>query len=53
MLYHSKNYRENTCYIIAKITERIYVTFLYHSKNYRENICSIVAKITVRIHVIS
>jgi hypothetical protein len=25
MLYHSKNYREKTYYIIAKITERIHV----------------------------
>jgi hypothetical protein len=38
MLYHSKNYRENACYIIAKITE---------------NACYIIAKITERKHVIS
>ena len=38
MLYHSKNYREKTCYIIAKITERMP--------------CYIIAKITERKHVI-
>jgi len=41
MLYHSKNYGENICYIlyiIAKITERMP--------------CYIIAKITERIHVL-
>jgi hypothetical protein len=51
MLYHGKNYREKTCYIVAKITKREHV--IYHNKYYREKTCYIIAKITERIHVLS